>query len=98
MNRNELRQHLRQYLELRDAIGFKVRDGKILDRFVEFVSSQCDSTDLAIEVVSTWVDLQSGPASTKARRLGVVHPFLDYLGCCFPQVQQSLWRLYRSRS
>lgn len=98
MNSNELRQHLRQYLDLRDAIGFKVRDSKILDRFVEFVSSHCDSTNLAAEVVSNWVELQSGLASTKARRLGVIRPFLDYLGCCFPEVQQSLWRLYRSRS
>jgi hypothetical protein len=90
MNDNELRQHLRQYLELRDAIGFKVRDGKILDRFVEFVSSQRDSTNVAAEVVSNWIELQSGLASTKARRLGVIRPFLDYLGCCFPEVQQSL--------
>jgi integrase len=27
-----------------------------------------------------------------------VRPFIDYLGCCFPEMQQSLWRLYRNRT
>lgn len=98
MNSSDLRQHLRQYLELRDAIGFRVRDRKILDDFVEFASSHRDSSDVASKVISTWIDLQSGPAITKARRLGVVRPFLDYLGCCVPEIQPSLLRLYRNRS
>jgi integrase len=98
MNSSELRQHLQQYLELRDAIGFKVRNSRLLYRFVEFASQQCDSTDVSATLVCTWVDLQSGSASAKAKRLGVVRPFLDYLGCCFPEVQQSFLRLYGSQS
>jgi hypothetical protein len=77
MNACEFRQHLRLYLELRNAIGFPVRDSRLLDNFVEFVSSNCDSNTIPVNVVSEWLDFQSCAATVKARRLGIVRPFLD---------------------
>jgi len=98
VNGCELRQHLRLYLELRNAIGFPVRDNRLLDNFVWFVSSRCDSNSIPVNVVSEWLDFQSCAATGKARRLSVVRPFLDYLSCCAPEIQRSLFGLFRSPS
>jgi integrase/recombinase XerD len=85
---NTLRQALEEYLVLRQALGFQVRDARsLLRRFVEFLEQRA-ATSITQELAMHWATksgaLQSAESS---RRLTLVRGFARYRSATDPHTQ-----------
>lgn len=79
---------LTEYLVMRRALGFKLRDvGRWLDQFVRFAETE-GAGFITTELALAWA-MQPAQASLahRARRLGIVHQFAQYCRALDPRTE-----------
>lgn len=87
MSPEELRERLKDYLELRKALGIPLRDRTpVLTDFVNYVDEHCDSQPVVTRLTMDWLDRYA--AEHKAKRpsaqLSVVRQFLMHVSSAIP--------------
>jgi integrase/recombinase XerD len=85
---NELRGHIRDYLRLRRALGFKLeREGDLLDQFAGYLRT-AEAATITSELAIAWARQPSGAQPNHwAKRLGVVRKFAAYLQTIEPATE-----------
>ncbi len=85
---NELSGHIRDYLRLRRALGFKLeREGDLLDQFAGYLGTAGAAT-ITSELAIAWARQPSGAQPNHwAKRLGVVRKFAAYLQTIEPATE-----------
>jgi integrase/recombinase XerD len=85
---NTLREAVRDYLELRRSLGFKLRDaGKLLLAFVAFME-QHDASYITLQLALEWAQQPSTVQPVEwARRLSVVRIFARHHSATDPRTQ-----------
>lgn len=84
---NDLRQALDEYLAVRRALGYQLREvGSQLRKFVSFLE-QRDAVYITRALTLRWIEKQDVLRSTKADRLGFVRRFAQYRSVQDPRTQ-----------
>jgi integrase len=85
---NPLRQALEDYLALRQAMGFQVRDARsLLRRFIAFLEQQ-EATYITHELAMCWAtEPRTVQPAEWSRRLSLVRGFARYLSATDPRTQ-----------
>ena len=84
---SSLRGHLDDYLRVRRALGFKLKDGRLLGQFITYVEA-AGATTLSSELAISWARLPVGVDPNQwAKRLRVVRGFAGYLQTIDPATE-----------
>ena len=90
MNADFIETHLVAYVSLREALGFQMRDEKVLlPEFVAFVKAHGSTEPIRTEIALEWACQASahrGPSGA-ARRLSIARGFLLYLQASAPDTE-----------
>ena len=89
MNRTELQDRLRAYLNIRKALGTSVgADSRVLNNFVEFAGAQETTDSVTSKLVFDWLDATTQfCGGNTAKRLSLVRQFLLHLSAALPDTQ-----------
>lgn len=85
---NDLADHVRDYLRLRRALGFKLeREGQVLPQFVDYLQAAGAST-ITTDLAIAWAQLPTGVQPIEwVHRLGSVRGFARYLKTIDPATE-----------
>lgn len=86
MNNNRLSKQLKEYLDYKRSLGFKlIQEETVLNRLIEYTLSIEYDGPLTTDIVLNWVALGTQSDKTRGRKIEVIRPFSKFIHAFDPE-------------